>query len=210
MKPCKIEDDGTPVFTTLQIENFGLPDYYGYHVYLVIEQRDSQIFYTDFQMEQELEIKKIHRYDRYERFKNTLLQLMGERGKVPNYILEYVDNELTDYKTDLWNKIREILKKLGKRIYYNRIPCIIRYCTKQRICSFTYTQYINILDQFKIFSWKFDQQKELLNRKYFPNMRYVALKLIQLNNVQLNYQAPFTRTKRIGQELDIIWNILND
>src|SRR6478735_2234845 len=136
MKPCKIEDDGTPVFTTLQIENFGLPDYYGYHVYLVIEQRDSQIFCTDFQMEQELEIKKIHRYDRYERFKN-------------------------------------------------------------------------ILDQIKIFSWKFDQQKESLNRKYFPNMRYVALKLIQLNNVQLNYQAPFTRTKRIGQELDIIWNILN-
>ncbi len=208
MQPCSFEQDGTPVFSTSQIEDFGLPDYYGYHVYLIIQDRASQIFTTDYQLETEYDLKKIHRYDRFERFKNTLLQLMGERGKVPVKILEYIDNQLPDYKTDLWNRIREILKKMGKRMYYNRIPTIIRYCTKQRICIFTYDQYISILEDFKKFSFQFDQQRESLGRTYFPNIRYIALKLLQLYGIELFYQAPFTRTKRIGQELDIIWNIL--
>lgn len=207
MQPIRIEEDGTPVFSSLQIENYGLPDYYGYHVYLVIEDRSSQIFTTDFKIESEYDIRKIHRYDRFERFRNTLLQLMGERGKVPNDILEYIHNNLINYQ-DLWNQIRELLKKMGKRIYYNRIPCIIRYCTKQRICLFTYEQYDDLLQDFIKFSWNFDQQRETLGRKYFPNIRYVALKLLQLHGIELNYNVPFTRTKRIGQELDLIWNIL--
>lgn len=81
MKPFKTDPDGIPVFSTVQIDDYGFPEHWGYTKYRVVESREANLV-TDYKMEQERYFQKIHRYSRFARFKVCLLNILGERGKI--------------------------------------------------------------------------------------------------------------------------------
>jgi hypothetical protein len=57
----------TAIFTSHQIEDYGLPEEWGYHQYEVIDDRSTIHFTTDYKLEQSYYKRPIHRYNRLER-----------------------------------------------------------------------------------------------------------------------------------------------
>ena len=88
MKPVRYEGK-TAVFTTRDIDDYGMPELYGYDEYIVVESRELNVA-TDYKFEQDREWKTIHRYSRLARFKKTFLNLLGERGSIPQPVLTIV------------------------------------------------------------------------------------------------------------------------
>jgi hypothetical protein len=121
-KPIRVEFD-IPVYSSIDIQNFGEPDNYGIWRYTVIEQDPSPLVYhkcTD---------KKLfpyHQYNRLERFKAVLNFLLGH-GKVPFKVYESVIEKLdiVDEHGELWQNIAKTLGETGNWKYVNRIPTIM-------------------------------------------------------------------------------------
>lgn len=70
--------------------------------------------------------EKVHRYCRLARFKQTLDELIGMKGRVKKEVVE--ECEVLEGLEDVektWEVVRGYLKKIGKRKYYNRIPVIL-------------------------------------------------------------------------------------
>lgn len=196
-------DKGIPQFTTDQITD-GQPEQYGFYEYDIIDKPSP--FALNWE-DEVLQPKKrnVHRYVRYERFRNTLAQLMVGHGDVPHHIL----NAFPKLKGNLWENTRVFLKANLHRIYYNRIPSIlatlgyIKY-KPQRQRTFT-----DILDDFKEMDSIYDSIKHKLNRKYFPNLRYTAVRLMQRHGINLPYEIPRARTPKkttsLDETFDFIW-----
>jgi hypothetical protein len=204
MEPVRIED-GVAIFTSNQLEEYGFPEWYGFEIYRIIETRECIEMVTDFHMEEEYCKRPIHRYCRRKRFQNTLANLLNDKGKVPRHIVEMVREEMFPNR-EIWDEVRTVLKQHKLRIYYNRIPFIIQQLDKvsstQPVKSH---QYQAIMKEFDQFCFWFDQNKHQMKRTYFPNMRFIALKLMERYGVQLNYEIPFTRTLRKRKDLEQIW-----
>jgi len=208
MQPFRIDEDGFPCFTQNQIDDYGFPEHWGFDCYRIIENRETQSFVTDFKLEQSYYKRPIHRYNRRQRFETTLQQLLGEKGKVPDHIIAIIKHYIVKEK-DIWDQVRAILKHYRLRIYYNRIPFIIEKClaTPSVQWSKSSEQYRAMMQDFDKICFLFDQHKHLLQRKYFPNMRFIALKLMALHGITLQYNIPLTRTVRKRKDLEQIWNI---
>lgn len=142
-------------------------------------------------------LRPIHRYSRVERFISVVYQLLGERGDVPETVLEVVRHWGFDEERDLiWNSIRFILKQYNWARYYNRIPSIINLLGLRRK-KIDFWRVQNVIEKFKEMSFRFDTMKsELPERSYFPNLRYVALRLLEENGVRFSFEIPKIRTKR--------------
>ncbi len=95
MKPIKIDPDGVPIFSSSQIDDYGLPEHWGYDVYRVSESLEANMV-SDYKMEHEMYFRKIHRYSRLARFKVCLFNILGERGNIPSYIISMVKNYLKE------------------------------------------------------------------------------------------------------------------
>jgi len=204
MNPVRIEQ-GIPIFSSSQVDQYGFPEWYGYEVYQIVETRDCIPMVTDFKMESHYYKRPIHRYCRRKRFQNVLAQLLNDKGKVPFTVVEMVREEMFPNR-ELWDEIRTVLKKHKLRIYYNRIPYIIQQLKKISSTSPVHIdQYQAIMKDFDKFCFLFDQQKHEINRSYFPNMRFIALKLIERYGIVFNYEIPFTRTLRKRKDLEQIW-----
>lgn len=205
MKPVRMDPDGVPVFTNHQIDDYGFPEHWGYEMYRIVENRDTMDMKTDFKMETSYYKRPIHRYCRRIRFMNTLHQLLGDKGKVPDWVIGIVQTYLKP--GDVWNLTRNILKHYRLRLYYNRIPFIVQQITKTNSTKPVHSeQYEAIMKDFDRFCYLFDQHKETLKRKYFPNMRFMALKLMEKHGIEMNYSIPLTRTHRKRKDLEFIWN----
>jgi hypothetical protein len=63
MKPFRIDNDGKCIFTSSQIKDYGLPEEWGYFIYLVIED-DSHCLVADYKFLQSYHFRSIHRYSR--------------------------------------------------------------------------------------------------------------------------------------------------
>lgn len=209
MIPIRYEGE-TAIFTNHQVDDYGLPDEWGFEDYLVIEDRSTMNFATDFKLEQSYYKRPVHRYSRLERFETTLQQLMGEKGKVPDHVMTIVSWYVKE-SPDMWNAVRKVLKHFKWRLYYNRIPYIVHQLTQKPSVNWsrTYDQYQAIIADFQKLCYLFDQKKELLQRKYFPNMRFIALKLLEKHGVTFEYPIPLTRTSRKLKDLEYIWGLLN-
>lgn len=203
MDPKRYEPDGTPVFSSEQLDLYGFPEFYGYENYLIEETRESTQHVMDYKLEQYY-FKKIHRYIQKERFQWVVLQLLGDRGAVPERVIDLVFREAQ--RMD-WEHIRKVLKKHKLRIYYNRIPYIIRKLSGVRFPKVSVQQYKVIFDTYEAFCRFYTQQKQAYRRTYFPNMRFMALKMIEYAGVTLPYHIPLARTPRKVQELEGIWNL---
>jgi hypothetical protein len=206
MKPNRIDPDGVAVFTNLQIDDYGLPEYWGYQVYRVIESREAN-FVTDYKMEQERYFRKIHRYCRLSRFKTCLLNLLGERGKIPSSVMMMIKVYLKPDSTDKWNDARKILKSFKQRRYYDNIPMILKQLNYGRLFkAITSEQLENIVNDFKCLSSRFEETKT--DRRYFPNIRFIVLKLLEQHGIGQNYPIPLARTSRKLKSLNHLWDSL--
>jgi hypothetical protein len=204
MIPVRYDPDGAAVFTCTQVDDYGFPEHWGFDVYRIVENRDTIRMTTDYKMETEYYKRPIHRYCRKQRFQSVFYQLLGDKGKVPDWIVGIVRTYLKP--GDVWNHTRSILKHYKLRLYYNRIPFIIQQITKTNSTKPVHVEkYKQVMDAFDRFCCLYDQHKHMFDRKYFPNMRYMALKFIEHYGIELNYTIPLTRTMRKRKDLEIIW-----
>lgn len=207
MKPIRYDKD-VPVFTTRDIDDYGFPELHGYTNYIVVESRELNLV-TDFKMEQECDFRPIHRYSRLARFKKTLLNILGERGNVPSQIMTLVKTYLNPLSTDKWNDVRRILKHYGQRKYYDNIPFIVRNLSLGRCFVQLNADHIaNIVRDFQHLSTRYEQIKHTFKRRYFPNIRFVTLKLLELHSVKPIYKVPLLRTSRKRKVLLNLWEQL--
>lgn len=208
MKPNKIDFDGVPVFTTRDIDDYGFPELYGYEIYRVVESRDLNIG-SDFVLEQQRDWKPIHRYSRLARFKATLLNILGERGKLPTHVLLMIKTYLKPDAQDKWNAVRALLKHFKMRRYYDQIPTILKTVLNVRCFAPLNSEQIQSLYRdFQALSDRFERNKQKHQRKYFPNIRFIVLKLLELHGIDPILKIPKARTNRKLKSLDSLWNLL--
>jgi hypothetical protein len=206
MKPIRIDDDDVPIFTNLQLDDYGFPELWGYDKYRIIESREAN-FVSDYKMEQERYYQKIHRYSREARFKVCLLNLLGERGKIPDMVLTMVKSSLNPLSIDKWNDTRRILKHYKQRKYYDNIPIILRMLKYERLFNpITSEQIEELINDYKFLSTKFEETKS--DRRYFPNIRFIVLKLLSTHGINQNYPIPLARTQRKLKTLNQLWDDL--
>jgi len=210
MKPVRWDDDQVPVFDSNQIELYGLPEYFGVYKYRVIALRETESpMVMDWKMSIERPMRPIHRYSRVERFTNTLAQLIACRGKVPkDLITEIKKVGFTDNPDLIWNQIRAILKERKGRKYYNRIPTILEILGFQKVGVDKNTLVREIIDDFRIISGRFNERKEKLGRVYFPSLRFIAFRLLEMHGVKFGYKVPFARTPRKLKAMEATWTLL--
>lgn len=179
-----------------------------YRIERVIEFIDGRTSWpTEYGYKEEVEAKlkcrPIHRYNRLERFKNTLDQLLGCRGNISDQVMILMqDVEIN------WESIRQVLKTNKLPKLYNQIPLIIRKLGNGNCIEFEnfHKSYIGILKEFNSIHYKFNLKKGD-DRKYFPNLRFVALILIEKWGGKFNLQIPFIRTRR---KYKILENVIKE
>lgn len=154
-------------------------------------------------------VRPIHRYDRVKRFESTLYQILGLRGNVD--LQTVLDLRIHGYDKrpgHVWDSIRNFLKKNHKRKYYNRISSIIQMLKlpfklippESRKLQFIVNEFRKLNNQFQLLH---------LDRKYFINLRFIVLKLLQQYSVVIEYDIPLVRTKRKLKPLEEVWSLLN-
>lgn len=204
MNPVRYEYN-TPIFYTSQLDIYGEPDYYGYKDYIVINDTESPLVY-DFKMELERKMRPIHRYNRVERFSNTLAQLLGAKGNIPKQTITYIKY----FYPKTWNDVRDALKILKERKYYNMIPTIMSILKLDSPIKLKWNNLMfrEMIKFFMVLQQSFFEKKYKLKRKYFPSIRFIALKILQHFGAKFDPELMFIRTKRKLQCLNEIWEDL--
>lgn len=199
--PVRIDEDGVAVFSIGQIDVFGDPSLWGLEKFRVVVDRESMEMVSDYKSVAMCSLRPIHRYSRDERFRGVLLELLGFRGVVDDRVVELCEE--VD-RANVWVEVRRVLKREGYKGYYNRIPTILKrmgmdvcYCDGEALES--------IFREFSRISRNFDKMV-WVGRKYFPNLRWVALKLLELVGAVWAYKVPMILTKRKVKVMEDIWN----
>lgn len=198
--------DNVPVFSSDDIEIYGQPDYYGFTNYYVIEtDATARPFESDFHYNSTITFRPIHRYNRIERFNFTLSYLVGYKGTVPQKVLDACSDVEPNHKT-IWNDIKIILKKNKWNIYYNRISLIINSLGLSITENMTNTIYEAILYDFLQMHNEFESsKKKKWNRRYFLNLKFVAMKLLDKYNIRFKVDIPLIKTQRKLKILNELW-----
>jgi hypothetical protein len=106
------------------------------------------------------------------------------------------------------DQIRAILKQRKGRKYYNRIPMILEILGFQKVGVDKNTLVREIIDDFRIISGRFNERKERLGRVYFPSLRFIAFRLLEMHGVKFGYKVPFARTPRKLKAMEATWVLL--
>jgi hypothetical protein len=130
----------------------------------------------------------------------------------------------------IWDDIRKILKNnpvinictwdakhcmivnttvIGRK-YYNRIPLIVWKLGFGKGIIWDSTKYKDIVQDFKDMNFVFctTGKRTKWNRRYFPNLRFIALKLMEKHGAVFSFKIPFIRTKRKKKVLGDLWDDL--
>jgi len=165
-------------------------------------------FHLDYDQEihHSMNYKKKHRYSRKDRFRHTLYQLLGMSGDTPHWLNRVIKTELKGKKVKkqkIWNDIRQILKRKKLRRYYNRIPSLIKNICGLKPLHINSEKVSRIIETFFLFDYNFDQKlRESWSRQYFPNLRFISLKLIAESGIKYPYHVPLIRTSRKKKYLE--------
>lgn len=210
------ENQQIAIFSKTQIDYFGDPPFDLYPSYLVVEtQQDQPDYVQGFEEITHCELRKKHRYVRYSRFKRTLFNLLGDSNFKPKkYDVELLMLKTylkADIKKPLYDQAKDILKHFNQPHLYRHIPTILNYLgyKNQVAVSTTVSNTIvqKVLEQFQIINQRFDmQQDKRCGRRYFPNLKFIAAKLLKKHNVIIPIN--FIRTKRKLESLEFDFNIL--
>ena len=213
-EPLYVEH-GIPHYDLSDVLRHGDPTFFGVSEYSVV---DNPTYSCPLMLEWKDEVALMedgvykHRYDRLERFRGTLFQLIGgSRVTIPWYVYHTIRSEMYNPHPDkVWDSVRDILKNYGYTKFYNRIPCILRYFNYPHKIIMKKNTLCNIInDFFKVNKWFEDVGKAEFGMNYFPNIRYMALKLMERNGVEFQYKVPFIRVKKVEERYDEIWNMID-
>lgn len=225
MNPSYFDCNNVAVFTTEQLDIYGLPEENGfYDPYIVID--NAPVYQKSFsESNHTMPLNKpIHRYDRVERFQTCLKQLLGITkviGKSVFEIQHVMHEELMSFERTylpqclMWNRLRSILHKHRLSAFYNRIPSI----AQQEGMSLQ----IPVISKrlFRIITSDFEQMHDIfpkirhkLQRKYFPNIRAMCLLLLERYDVPNVMMVPIARTPgkviELRHAFNQIWDEIND
>lgn len=132
------------------------------------------------------------------------------KGKVPFEVFETVMDQITfASEQDMWLDISNILSKSGNWKYVNRIPTITNMLGYDPYFQTRRQEFI--LERFYTASARFDylkERNELGDRKYFPNLRYVALRLLAEHEATFTYPVTLLKTKSKLKPMDELYNKL--
>jgi hypothetical protein len=94
---------------------------------MVVETRESMWpVEVDWSFRQQCSSRPIHRYVRVERFHTTVMHLTGLGGRVPEDVVEMVEDNLMDNDPEsMWMSVQKILRDFGQSRYFNRIAYIL-------------------------------------------------------------------------------------
>lgn len=199
--------DGVPVFSSDEVELYGEPEHFGYDNYYVIQtDASARPLESDYLYNQTISFRPIHRYSRIERFHFTLCYLVGYKGSVPEKVLVACAHVPLNRKT-IWNDIKMILKKNKWSIYYNRISLIINSLGLSITENMNNTIFEAILHDFQELHNLFEaSKKKEWNRRYFLNLKFVALKLLDKYQIKFKVDIPLIKTQRKLKILNDFWN----
>lgn len=204
MKPIKYDGD-VPCFSRNQFDDYGDPIHYGYQYYYIIESGyEIDMTSNDYFVESNYIFRKIHRYSRIERFKRTLREILSNYT-IPKSKL-YIFKKISLDRKTIWNDVRFCLKLNKLNSYYNRIPHIISKISDFKSIRITQKQYQYVLTRFKNIEANF--KKKILEIKYFPNIRFIILKIFQELGLKFDYDVPLLQTKRKLLLLEQVWSNL--
>lgn len=224
MLPLYTDQNNQAVFSTDQLDLYGLPEENGfYDPYWVVESPPIlNIGFKDLSTI-ETSVKSIHRYDRFERFTTCLKQLLGVRGVIGKSSYEIEDimrEEIYTYEKQymppclVWSRLRKVLSKHQKSNFCNRIPKIASsYGFNLELPRISHRLYMTICEDFQQMHNIFPRIRHILKRKYFPSIRGVCLLLMARYNIPNILNIPIAQTKSKAVELqktfDQIWDEIN-
>lgn len=212
-EPIRVDQNGRATFTKNQVDIFGVPTKYA--SFEVID--NDQQYALSYADEENLksQVKKVHRYSRTLRFRTLIFQLLNCVGFENRLSKEYIEdvkenlpeNIIYTPPSRIWETLRKHLKGNNRRIFYNRIPALASDLDLVEPYSIrNSTRKINdILFDFDRLQEVFPEMKGELNRKYFPSLRFVALKLFEKHKVELPFPIPKMRTAAKEVLLDQDW-----
>jgi len=205
--------EGIPQYSIFDVDIFGPPDKYGINKYFVLE----EIIYDNSRILDDIDYQRpnvrerpVHHYDREQRFKWTLRVLLGgSRDPIPLSVLSCFHRGDIDWDpTRVWKSIRNALKIKGYAKYYNRIPEILQWHYYPYKINIPPTiNYQEMYRSFKKMHYKFDHS-EWAGRTYFPNLRYIILKMLLERGVVFEYSIPLLHTKAKLPVLEQVWKTL--
>lgn len=213
MNPFKTEE-GKSYFYLRDVQDYGCPSYYGFTNFYVID-ADPVYVYTNYNENPGYSLKKRrapHLYDRSARFHVIVCQLLGYKLSVAKSVMRSekwraISSEISNITDNYWNEARKILKNHNYSKYYNCIPSIVReYCYFKEKIVYTEKDYRNIMTMFQRFQHSFKTNK--CGRKYFPNLRYIALRIMQIHKIPLQFPIPLLITKTKIKLLNTIFKSL--
>ena len=156
---------------------------------------------------------KRKRHNAYSRF---VLKVMTRKNIAENNETKYEDalNLNNIPREEIWEYMHEILKKHKLAKYYNRIPAILGMAGYDRgTCTVPKDAYELILYDFDRLAKVFNEIKDDVGRKYFPSLRYVALKLMDRHSVKTDWPITGMRTMHKKNALDkiyaLMWETIN-
>lgn len=193
-------EDGIPFFFTSDIDEWGVPELYGYQTYMAINNNEVQMV-ADYAMEWDRKLRPVHRYCRATRFAAVLSRLTMCRGIVDRDVIALAATGAKRPYT--WNSIHNFLKCNQLAHLYNQIPTIMQALKSPAIIfEMTNLVFLDMVNDFKKISMNFEFVES--KRKYFPSIRFIAFKLLEARGAQF-VGVPFMRTKKNHAALEEIW-----
>ncbi len=201
-----------PQYSVLDVEIFGSPDIYGIESFIVIDQPRYFEEYVPDQIDYDRpnrRLKPIHRYDRQQRFRATLRALLGAtRDPIPEKVLYcFWMGEIDLDPTNVWTSLRNVLKKAGNSKYYNRIPEILSYHKYPYNIIVPKIDYQEMYRDFRTMHIRFNNNGSDTHI-YFPNIRFIILKMLHERGVVFQYDIPLLQTKSKIPVLNHVWESL--
>jgi len=228
LEPYRVDEFGVGYFKLASVQEFGRPEEWGWlGAYNVIaEEEDSHPRICTFKSSEAyhfIKPREVHHYCRISRFRSVLKHMMGLGGFSTRKSLDTLDEIAFELPINIkytppcliWDAIWKLLKTNNISKYYSRIPTIIK---KLKLGEFKSNNcvgvFIKVMDDFKDMDRVFEQVKESMDRKYFPSLRFIALKLLKRHNFDMPIAVPYARTSikvdRLESDYDIFWNKLRE
>ena len=206
-----LDSDGVPQYSSNDVAIYGPPHIYGIDRFHVIQTRETECpMVMDFNMEVECKrsMRPIHRYSRVMRFRATLLALLGMRGEIPEAVLDICKDVDMSHK-NAWTMIRKrLLKSRLVKKFHIHIPRIIVLSGGPKLIDCSWCIIQECITEFCMLSESFNRDNRS-SRKYFPNLRYVALKLLEKHGATFSdtVEIPLAVVKRKMVAMEEWWQI---